>query len=120
MKALTRPRAVALTVVVLAMGASGWWPVLAQPGYETALLAGLVVPACSAVATAWELRRVRWGGFALLARATQTGVLLALAAYLVTLAHGLAAGLCDLQAGSLLFALGPGVGGVLGFGERTG
>ncbi len=40
--------------------------------------------------------------------------MLALAAYLTTLLHGLRAGFCDALEGSSLFALGPGIGAVMG------
>jgi hypothetical protein len=107
------PRLVGGAVVAVALGVAGVQKQLAGPGYESALLAGLVCPVTAALVTALELRRPI-PPFDALFRGVANGVGLAVVAYAVTLLHGLRAGLCDLVGGTVLFALGPGFGAVLG------
>ena len=113
LKRLGRPRAVGGGVVVAALGLLGFERLFAGPGYEMALAAGLLCPATAAVVVAIELREGGRSGVASLGRAVETSGALVLLAYLVAFLHGLRAGLCDLSGGTVLFALGPGVGTVV-------
>lgn len=100
-------------LVVAVMLVLGWWSPLAGPGYESALVAGLVCPATAAIVASLALSarpRQPLGAFCY---GLWTGLRLALLAYAVTLVHGLRVGLCDFWGGSELFALGPGLGAVL-------
>jgi tetratricopeptide (TPR) repeat protein len=97
-------------VVVIALGGAGFSPLFAGPGYEAALLAGLVVPAAVAIATALEVAVASPTLLAALCRGMANGSAFAVAAYAVACLHGLRAGFCDLAGGSLSFLLGPAVG----------
>ena len=110
----TRPQLVAAALVLLGLGALGLVPLFGGPGYEVALAAGLWCPAIAAVAAGIDLARMRLAPLEALGRGLGTGARLAVLAYLTTVAHGLRAGFCDFWGGSLLFALGPGLGTVLG------
>ncbi|RLB60067.1 MAG: hypothetical protein DRI90_14550, partial [Deltaproteobacteria bacterium] len=114
MKRLSHQRLVGAAVIGLVLGGLGLQNLLARQGYEMALAAGLLCPSVAALVTAGELGRRALGGLAMLRRALETGVALALVAYGVAFSHGLFAGFCDLRAGTVLFVLGPGVGTVLG------
>jgi hypothetical protein len=114
MTTLSRARVGGAALLVLVFGVLGLVPILAGPGYETALVAGLLGPATAAVVTSRELSARRLGAFATLARAVESGLLLSSVIYLTALVHGLRAGLCDLAGDSWLFFLGPGIGTVLG------
>ncbi|UQA58164.1 tetratricopeptide repeat protein [Polyangium aurulentum] len=115
MPPLGRSRAarVALALVALIMGAVGFLPLFDGPGYESALAAGLLVPSLVAITTALEVSAVRAQPFDAFCRGIANGALLALAAWLVTMLHGLRAGFCDAIGGSTLFALGPGAGALI-------
>lgn len=93
--------------------AVGFLPLFAGPGYEAAFAAGLILPATAALATARETRAASRADLAL-GRGVANGLALASLGYLTLLVHGLRAGFCDAAAGSLLFALGPGAGALLG------
>jgi tetratricopeptide (TPR) repeat protein len=104
---------VALALVALVMGAVGFLPLFDGPGYESSLAAGLLVPSLVAIITALEVSAVRAPPFDAFCRGLANGALLALTAWLVTIAHGLRAGFCDAVGGSTLFALGPGSGALV-------
>ncbi len=83
------------------------------PGYEVALvygvvLASLIAPLCARDALAAELEP-----FDQLARASTFGALVFGAAALPSLLHGLVRGFCDLGAGLEILILGPGPGALL-------
>jgi tetratricopeptide (TPR) repeat protein len=107
-------RGIAIAIVGAIFGLLGFFEPFRRPSYELSLAAGLVVPSLAAVITALELSRRQLGGFGMLARAVENGVALAITAFAVAFLHGLFAGLCDLADATLMFALGPGVGSVLG------
>lgn len=112
MRPLVRARSTLASgaVVVVALGAAGFSPLLAGPGYEAALLAGLVVPSAVAIATALEVAAASPPPLAALCRGITLGSAFAAAAYALAWLHGLRAGFCDLVGGSLAFLLGPMVG----------
>ncbi|MFO7181223.1 MAG: hypothetical protein DIU78_021155 [Pseudomonadota bacterium] len=92
----------------------GFLPQLGGPGYEAALVAGLVLPSIAAVVTALDGGACRPAPLAAVARGIYVGLALAGLGLLVTLLHGVRVGLCDPREGTLLFVLGPGLGAVLG------
>jgi hypothetical protein len=108
-------RLVGGVVIVVLLGLLGAQNLFARPSYEMSLAAGLLCPSVAAVVTALELSKTKpRGPLAMLARGVENGVLFALTAYAVALLWGLISGFCDLSRNTLLFALGPGVGTVLG------
>ena len=124
MPRLLRSRAplVGLVVALLALGAIGFLPLFGGPGYESALAAGIVLPFAVAIATALEIGSIPWvpGASAgpvtpvrSFERGLANGGVFALAAFGLTLLHGLRVGFCDLPLGSAHFALGPVPGALL-------
>jgi tetratricopeptide (TPR) repeat protein len=110
----SRPLRLAVALAALYVGLLGLVPLLAGPGYEVSLASGLVLPSLVAIATALDVARARpepWDAFG---RGVVAGLVVAGGALLVTLLLGLRVGLCDPVGGLILFALGPGVGSVLG------
>jgi tetratricopeptide (TPR) repeat protein len=97
-------------VVAVVLGGAGFSPLLAGPGYEAALVAGLIVPAAAAVATALEVRAAAPTPLAALGRGVANGSAFAAVAYALAWLHGLRTGFCDLTGGTLSFLLGPVVG----------
>src|ERR1700729_3100867 len=96
------------------MLAVGFLPLFGGPGYEQTLAAGLIVPSAAAIATALELSVAEsplGGG---IARGALSGAWLAAIAFATAILQGLRVGLCDLVGGSVDFALGAGIGCVLG------
>ncbi|MBW2455939.1 MAG: hypothetical protein JRI68_15590 [Deltaproteobacteria bacterium] len=114
MKLPSRPRLLGAGVIGLALGGLGFHNLLSRPGYEMALAAGLLCPSVAALVTASELARRDRAGLTMLRRALDTGVMLAIVAYVVACLHGMFAGFCDPPSGTLVFLLGPGFGTVLG------
>lgn len=108
------PRVIGGVIVVAALGALGTLGLFAGPGYEMALAAGLLCPSVAAVVTAMELSKKARQPLDMLARGVENGALFAALAYAVAFVHGLRAGFCDLAGGTTLFALGPGIGALLG------
>jgi tetratricopeptide (TPR) repeat protein len=109
----SRAAAIAIALVTVVMGAIGFLPLFDGPGYESALAAGLVVPATTAILTALQVAAARPSPLDAFGRGLANGALLALVAWLVTMAHGLRAGFCDPIGGSSLFFLGPFAGAQL-------
>ena len=111
-----------LVVALVGLGAIGFLPLFGGPGYESALAAGIVLPFAVAIATALEIGSIPRvpgpsAGPVTPARSFERGLAnggaYALAAYGVTLLHGLRVGFCDLPLGSAHFALGPLPGALL-------
>jgi tetratricopeptide (TPR) repeat protein len=92
----------------------GFVPQLGGPGYEAALVAGLVLPSVAAVVMALEVRSNALGPRAVFAEALTFGVMLGAAGASTVLLHGLRVGFCDAGEGFLLYVLGPATGAVLG------
>jgi tetratricopeptide (TPR) repeat protein len=117
MSPLHRSRAfqVGLAVVAVGMGALGFIPLFGGPGYEISLGGGILLGFVVAVTTALGAvaQPAETSALDVLSRALATGAVLALAAWLTTLAHGLRVGFCDVASGSESFALGPGVGALI-------
>ncbi len=114
MKRLPTPRRLGGALIVLVLGLLGTLPLFAGPGYEMALAAGLLCPSVAAVVTALELSRRPRQPLDMLAYGFDTGTRLVLLAFGVAFLHGARSGFCDLAGGTALFALGPGVGTLLG------
>src|SRR5262245_46176711 len=108
------PSIVGLIVVALVMAAVGFLPLFDGPGYESALAAGLLVPSVAAVVTAIDVVRGRPEPFDAFCRGAAIGAMLGGVAFATSLLHGARTGFCDVLGGSAHFALGPGVGAVLG------
>ncbi|MCC6645482.1 MAG: tetratricopeptide repeat protein [Polyangiaceae bacterium] len=101
-------------LVAAASLATGWLPLSAGPGYESALATGLFAPAVAAASVAVRTSHPLLSHGARVATGIGRGAGLALVAYAATLLHGVRAGFCDLTGGTLLFALGPMCGVVMG------
>lgn len=106
-------RRVALAVTLVVLGGLGFLPQLGSPGYDSALVDGLVLPALVAVAAALEASRSRPPARVAVARGAELGVSLALAGFGVLLLHGARVGFCDPSEGFWLYVLGPGFGALL-------
>lgn len=91
----------------------GFLPLLGAPSYESALVAGLLLPLF--VAPRAALRAAPPSSSLLLALGDGgiAGLRLALALLLISLAHGLRTGFCSLTDGLALYALGPLCGALL-------
>lgn len=111
--ARTRGSALAAGAVVSIVGSVGFSSLFAGPGYESSLVAGLVLPFAVAPLVAVQVARSTAQPRGALARGLWTGAALAALAYGVILAQGLRAGLCDVVGGSTLFALGPAAGALM-------
>ena len=110
---LSLPIVVCTVLVGLLMTGLGFVPLFGGPGYESALAAGLIVPAFVAIATALSVSLERpepWDGFV---RGLEIALIVSALAYGTTLLHGLRAGFCDAADGTTLFALGPASGALL-------
>ena len=99
------------------MLAVGFLPLFGGPGYEQSLASGLVVPGAAAIAAALDLRR--WRAVTVpplesLGRGVAIGLAFAALAFATALLHGVRVGFCDLAGGAATFALGPGIGAVMG------
>lgn len=105
---------IALGLVVAFEAAIGFVPLFGGPGYESSLATGLFVPGVAAVATAFALSREKHEPFDAFCEAVANGAMLFVAALVVTLLHGARVGWCDILSGLENFALGPGVGALLG------
>jgi formylglycine-generating enzyme required for sulfatase activity len=111
---LPRGRSVALTLGSLGLFVLGFLPQFAGPGYEAALLSGIVLPSIASIVVALEVVGARPSASDAVARGAAFGALLAALGLLVVLIHGVRVGFCDPSEGLWLYALGPGVGTVLG------
>jgi tetratricopeptide (TPR) repeat protein len=105
-------------LLVGAFHALGAFPLVAGPGYEAALVLGLLLPVPVAVLSAvWAARRLRNTAVAspgeLLWRPLGFGGAVFLACALDSIARGWVAGFCDLGQGCLYLLLGPGAGALL-------
>jgi hypothetical protein len=109
------PQRAAAVVVAVLVGAIGFLPLFGGPGYEHALASGILVPSAAAIATALELSARRdVTPLQAVGRGILSGTWLASIAFATALLHGARVGICDLSGGAFDFALGPGVGCLLG------
>jgi formylglycine-generating enzyme required for sulfatase activity/tetratricopeptide (TPR) repeat protein len=99
---------------VLALGGLGFLPQLGGPGYDSALVSGLVLPGLAAAMTALEVSAERPAASVAVARGAGLGIVLGALGFLVMLLHGARVGFCDPSEGILIFVLGPGFGAVAG------
>ena len=105
---------IATAAAVALLGAIGFAPLFAGPGYEAALAAGLVLPTVAAMAASYETVRHQLRPLRAYERGLAIGAWLAALGYAVALLHGLRAGLCDLWGGTLYYWLGGGWGACMG------
>ncbi len=110
----SRAQTVAAIVAFVALFLIGFMPLFGGPGYEIALAAGLLLPSIAAVATALDSLRRRPLPFESFSRGVASGTVLALTGYATTIFHGLRVGFCDAAGGTILFALGPACGAIMG------
>jgi hypothetical protein len=109
-----RPRPFASTLVFVTLFAIGFVPLFGGPGYEQSLASGVLVPSAAAIAVALELSADQGvSPLASVGRALGTGGILALAAYVTAILHGLRVGMCDFFGGTVLFGLTAGCGALL-------
>ncbi|HET9932244.1 MAG TPA: tetratricopeptide repeat protein [Polyangiaceae bacterium] len=97
-----------------ALAALGFLPQLGGPGYDSALVAGIVLPSTAAVSVALGSLRLERSLAASLVHALHFGLVLVAGAATLTLLHGLRVGMCDPKEGFALYGLGPGVGALMG------
>lgn len=102
----------ALLILLLA-GSIGFLPLFDGPGYESALAAGLYVPAITILATAFECSQSRLSPIDALSFGAANGARFVGLAWLITMLHGLRHGYCDAWGGSVHYFFGPGVGAIL-------
>jgi tetratricopeptide (TPR) repeat protein len=110
----SRAQTIALILAFLGLFGAGFMPLFGGPGYEIALLAGLVLPSLAAIASALDTIRRRAEPFDAFSRGVASGTLLSLVGLLTTIIHGIRVGFCDAAGGMALFALGPLVGSIMG------
>lgn len=104
----------AVVVTALATGALGFLPLARGPGYEHALLSGLIVPSIAAIASALDRRSsetsVLSGGL----RGIAIGAVMGGVALGTALVWGIFFGFCDLLGGLVFWVLTAGMGAILG------
>lgn len=105
---------VGVTVTLGGLFALGFLPQLGGPGYDSALVAGVVTPSAAALTTAFAIASRRVSPLAAVVRGIRLGAVLGFGALAVAFLHGLRVGLCDAGEGALLLVLGPGFGAMLG------
>src|SRR5260221_2856240 len=110
----SRAQTVACVIALASLLAIGFIPLFGGPGYEIALAAGLILPSLAAIATAMDTLRRRTEPFESFSRGAASGTLLALIGYATTIFHGVRVGFCDAAGGTVLYALGPTVGAIMG------
>ncbi len=112
---LWRSRAARICALCVALGflAFGFIPQFGGPGYESALAAGLVLPASTALAVAFEVSGRRLTPRAVFGRGLALGFWLGALGLLIVLAHGSRVGICDAGWGIDLYLLGPLPGALL-------
>jgi tetratricopeptide (TPR) repeat protein len=103
-----------LIVAFALLAALGFLPQLGGPGYEAALVAGIVLPSVAAIVTALAVRASELGPRAAVSSGATYGVVVAATGFVTVLLHGARVGFCDASEGLLLYVLGPGVGVTLG------
>ncbi len=113
----TRAIWIALAIGVVLYAAFGFLPLVGGPGYEAAVVGGLVFPALAAIAAALDVSSPRsqnaqpiaayWRGFGI-------GLLALACLLIVSWLHGFRVGFCDPAEDTLRLLLGPGIGAVLG------
>jgi hypothetical protein len=84
----TRTRAAGALVLVLLLGGLGFLPQFAGPGYEAALLAGVVLPSLSAIVSALEGARERSRPVAAILGGAGLGAAFAALGFVTVLLHG--------------------------------
>lgn len=101
-------------IALLGLGGLGFLPQLGGPGYDFALVSGVVLPGLAAAVTALEVAASATAPSVAVARGAGLGGALGVIGFLVMLMHGARVGFCDPGEGIALFVLGPGFGAVLG------
>ncbi len=113
--ALRENRALAIggALVLLVSLALGFVPAFGGPGYEVALVYGILLPNITAVAVAFDLCRSSSLPIDQLSRGAASGASFFAVGLLLTLVHGLRTGFCDPWSGLEVVLLGPGLGCIL-------
>ncbi|MBL8744155.1 MAG: hypothetical protein JNK04_23770, partial [Myxococcales bacterium] len=113
--ALRQNRALAIggALVLLVGSFLGFVPAFGGPGYEVALVYGILLPSITSVAVAFDLVRATRTPFDQLSRGAASGAVFFGMGLVLTLLHGLRTGFCDPWSGLEVMLLGPGLGCVL-------
>ncbi|HEY1536235.1 MAG TPA: hypothetical protein VGF76_19575, partial [Polyangiaceae bacterium] len=106
------PRVCAL-ITALAFLSYGFIPQFGGPGYEAALVAGLVLPAVTAIGVAFEVGALRGTPLEAFGLGLKRGFWLSALGLLIVLCHGLRVGFCDAAWGIELYLLAPLPGALL-------
>ncbi len=93
--------------------ALGFVPAFGGPGYEVALVYGILLSNITAVAVSFDLVRKSLAPFDQLSRGAAAGAAYFALGLLLSMFHGLRTGFCDPWSGLEVMLLGPGVGCVL-------
>ncbi len=109
----SRAARVSAAFTALAFLGFGFIPQFGGPGYESALGAGLILPAATALGLAFEVGGRRLAPWAVFGRGLTLGFGLALLGLVLVLGHGLRVGICDAGWGINLYLLGPAPGALL-------
>ncbi len=104
---------VAVLVTALAFTGYGFIPQFGGPGYEAALGAGLVLPAATALGSAFSIAGRRVLPLDAFGRGLAIGFGLAMLGLAIVVLHGLRVGICDATWGIDLYLLGPLPGALL-------
>src|SRR5450432_4468236 len=109
----SRAARVASLCVTLGFVGFGFVPQFGGPGYESALAAGLILPAATALGVAFEVAGRRVTPLVAFEHGLSLGFWLAVLGFLIVLGHGLRVGICDAGWGIHLYLLGPLPGALL-------
>jgi len=110
---------VGVILAALVSVAFGFLPLFAGPGYEQALVAGIVLPSIAAICAALDLSKAEGEEGPVSAasrplRGLAYGLLIAFVAWIIAMLHGVRAQACAMGEGTLFFLLTAGTGIVLG------
>ncbi|MEO6601824.1 MAG: hypothetical protein ABIQ16_18240, partial [Polyangiaceae bacterium] len=113
---LRRSRAARVAALCVAIGfaGSGFIPQFGGPGYESALAAGVILPAATALGLSFDVAGRRISPLQAFGRALSLGFWLAVLGLFIVLGHGFRVGICDAAWGINLYLLGPMPGALLG------
>lgn len=109
-----RAERIGLTAGALLLFGTGFVPQLGGPGYEAALVSGLLLPSIAALTAAQVTVHYDRTPSLAIERGALLGAVLGVIGLAVTLVHGLRLGSCDFWEGVSLYLLGPFPGTVLG------
>ncbi|MCL2823868.1 MAG: hypothetical protein FWD57_07755, partial [Polyangiaceae bacterium] len=110
----SKPLLLCAAIAFIALSAIGFLPLFGGLGYEYALVTGLLLPSLAAVAAAFASNVSTTTPIHAFQRAIAGAIVLSAIAFAIGMVHGLRAGVCDVLSGTVIFALGPAIGSVVG------